>query len=285
MSIAYFVMVHQLPEQFERLMDAIYDPHDLFLVHVDLKSRLGIRRERRGVYRHVRHVCADKPNVHLMRSRFTNWGGWSLSKILLDAISIALRKRNDWTHFVNLSGQCFPLHSMNEIKSEIVAAGDVVHVEMLPIAELPDDDWHHAALPMTETPVRAIIRKGRQPPPTQFKMNYKGSQWVVLPRSFCNWLTKSDMTRTVAAYLRHRLLSDELIMQALVENGPFKHQLAAHYGREIVWPGPQVLTSADQDRLATTCAWFGRKFDPRVDKKIIDWLAERARPYPTHIKR
>jgi Core-2/I-Branching enzyme len=278
MPFAYFIMVHQLPDQFERLMQAIYHPNDLFLVHVDLKSRLGLKKQRRGVYREVRRICAGKPNVHLMRSRFTNWGGWSLSKILLDAIAIALQKRNDWTHFVNLSGQCFPLHPMSEIKNQIGAAGDAVHVEMLPIAELPDDDWHHAAHPMTETPVRALIRKGRQPPPAAFEMTCKGSQWVILPRSFCGWLNTADMTGKVAAYLRHRLLSDELIMQALVENSPFKNRLAAHYGREIVWPGPKVLTSSDQDRLATSAAWFARKFDQTIDKEIVDWLAERTRP-------
>jgi hypothetical protein len=278
MPIAYFIMVHQLPDQFERLMQAIFDPNDLFFVHVDLKSRLGLKKERRGVYGQVRRICAGKPNVHLMRSRFTNWGGWSLSKILLDAIMIALRTRKDWTHFVNLSGQCFPLHPLSEIKKQIDAAGDVVHVEMLPIADLPDDDWHHAAHPMTETPVRALVRKGHQPPPTEFQMTCKGSQWVILPRSFCEWVNTSDMTRKIATYLRHRLLSDELIMQALVENSPFKARLAAHYGREIVWPGPKVLTSADQDRLEKSSAWFARKFDPRIEKEIVDWLADRISP-------
>ncbi len=62
---AYFIMVHHLPLQFEWLMRAIYDPDDLFLVHVDLKSRLGIKADRRGVMREVRRICADKPNVRL----------------------------------------------------------------------------------------------------------------------------------------------------------------------------------------------------------------------------
>jgi Core-2/I-Branching enzyme len=275
MSFAYFIMVHHLPDQFERLMQAIYDPDDVFLVHVDLKSSLGLRKDRRGVYREVRRVCANKPNVHLMRSRFTNWGGWSLSKILLDAISIALRKQMDWTHFVNLSGQCLPLRPKSQIKHEIEGAAEAIHIEMLPIDELPDDDWHHAAHPMVETPVRAIIRKGRQPPPTDFRLTSKGSQWVILPRSFCEWVDGSDITGTITAYLRHRLLSDELIMQTLVENSPFKSRLAAHYGREIVWPGPKVLTCTDQPRLETSQAWFARKFDPRVDSKILEWLAAR----------
>jgi Core-2/I-Branching enzyme len=278
MPFAYFIMVHQLPDQFERLMQAIYDPEDLFLVHVDLKSRLGLKPERRGVYKHVRRICDSKANVHVLPSRFTNWGGWSLSKILLDAIRIALGKRDDWTHFINLSGQCFPLHPVAEIKAEIEAAGDALHVEMLPIAALPDDDWHHAAHPMIETPIRAFIRKGRQPSPTDFRMTCKGSQWVVLPRSFCAWIATSETTTKVSAYLRHRLLSDELIMQSLVENSPFQNRLAAHYGREIVWPGPKVLTLDDRQRLEASRRWFARKLDPRVDVRVIDWLAQKVRP-------
>lgn len=270
---AYFIMVHHLPQQFEWLMNAIYDPDDLFLVHVDLKSRLGLKKNRRGVMREVRRICAGKPNVRLMRSRFTNWGGWSLSKVLLDAIRIALRSDPHWRYFVNLSGQCYPLKPIAAIKREIAAAGDTVHVEMLPIAELPADDWHHNAHPMIETPLRALILPGRKAPPPGFSLTCKGSQWVILPRGFCEWAIEAPLTKRISSYLRGRLLSDELVMQALLENGPYADRLADHYGRAIVWPGPKTMTAADLPMLAQSPAWFARKFSLETDVTVLKQLS------------
>ncbi len=83
---------------------------------------------------------------------------------------------------------------MATIKREIAAAGDRVHVEMLPIAELPADDWHHNAHPMLETPLRAFILPGRKAPPIDFALTHKGSQWVILPRAFCEWMAEAPLT-------------------------------------------------------------------------------------------
>jgi len=273
-KIAYFIMVHHKPAQFDWLLRAIYDPADLFLVHVDAKSRLGLKRDRSGVMQGVRDACAGKPNVRLMRSRFTNWGGWSLSQALLDAIAIALKADSEWRYFVNLSGQCYPLKPMDVVKREMDQRGDIAHVQMRPIETLPSDDWHHRAHPMFETPIRAFILPGRKKPPHDFAMSYKGSQWTVLPRSFCEWIVSSATTRRVSAYLKGLLLSDELIMQTLVENSPYRDRVADHYGREILWPGPKLLTMEDLPLLEASPAWFGRKFDAEVDPAVLLALAD-----------
>ncbi len=273
-KIAYFIMVHHKPAQFDWLMRAIYTPGDLFLVHVDLKSRLGLKRDRRGVMAAVRATCAGKPNVHLMRSRFTNWGGWSLSKILLDAVRDALRRDPEWRYFVNLSGQCYPLKPLDTIRRELAERGDAVHVQMWPIAERPVDDWHHRAHPMLETPLKAFILPGRKPDPQAFTMLNKGSQWTILPRAFCEWLVSAPITRQIAAYMRSLLLTDELIVQTLVSNGPFANRVAEHYGREIVWPGPKTFGIEDLPMLRASPAFFARKFDAARDPALMTALAD-----------
>jgi hypothetical protein len=272
-KLAYFVMVHHKPEQFEWLVNAIADPADLILVHVDLKSRLGIKASRRGVMKDVRRIVEGRPNVRVLPSRATNWGGWSLSSMLIDAIRTALDSDPDWSHFVNLSGQCYPLKPMPVIRQTLADSGDAVHVELLEINQLPADDWHRDASPMFETPLRAFRLKGPQAPPTEFALEHKGSQWVMLPRSFCEWMVASPMLPKITRYLRRRLLSDELIMQTLVQNSPFRDQVAPHYGREIIWPGPKVLTSADLPLLRSTDALFARKFDYEKDRAVLEALA------------
>ncbi|QXQ07597.1 beta-1,6-N-acetylglucosaminyltransferase [Sphingosinicellaceae bacterium] len=280
-KLAYFVMVHHKPAQFGWLLDAIdepaadrgSDPGDLIMVHVDMKSRLGLKADRRGVMAEVRRLCAGRPNVRILPSRFTNWGGWSLSQMLLDAIASALKADGEWEYFINLSGQCYPLHPLPALKQALADGSDSVHVELLRIADLPADDWHHAASPMLELPLRAIRRSGRQAAPEGFAVDHKGSQWVMLPRSFCEWIVTSPLVPPITKYLRGRLLSDELIMQTLALNSPFRDRIAGHYGREIYWPGPRVLTRDDLPVLSHSTSLFARKFDAEVDEQVLRALA------------
>lgn len=271
---AWFVMVHHKPVEFEWLINALAATGDPIFVHVDAKSRLGLKRDRRDIMRHVRRIISLHDNIRLMRSRFTNWGGWSLSQVLLDAIKLALRTDATWTHFVNLSGQCYPLQRIETIKRQVAAAGDLVHVEILPIATLPADDWHRSTPAMIETPLRAF-KTGITAQPHGFTVDHKGSQWVIVPRSFCEWLVAAPLTKEVIRYLKRRLLSDELVMQTLVVNGPFHARAAPHYGRTIFWPGPKVLTMADLPEMIAGSDWFGRKFDVSVDAEILYALAAR----------
>jgi hypothetical protein len=78
--IAWFVMAHQKPEQLRWIVEALAaagSPGELILLHIDLKSLLGLKAERRGMLQTARDLRSRYPAVRLMRPRFTNWGGWS----------------------------------------------------------------------------------------------------------------------------------------------------------------------------------------------------------------
>ena len=267
--LAYFILAHHRPEQLRLLVETIASPRDLVLLHVDLKSMLGIRPERNGTWRMAKTLAREMPNVVLMRPRFTNWGGWSLSQVLLDAIDMALERDPDWTHFVNLSGQCLPIRPLAEIRARLAAAGDQVFVELRHFNSLPADDWHLKWHPMIELPHKAVKRAGKRRPPEGFELEYKGSQWCILPRGFCEWQRTAPVAAEIRRYLRGLLLSDELLMQTLVRNGPWRDRVAAFYGREIVWPGPKVMTTADWTMLDHSPAFFARKFDIEHDREVV----------------
>jgi hypothetical protein len=270
---AYLVLAHQRPRQLRMLLEAISDPRDLILLHVDLKSLLGLQSKRNGVWAMARDLARHYPNVLLMRPRFTNWGGWSLSQLMLDGIELALHSSSDWTHLINLSGQCYPIKPIDEIRSELSSAGDQVFVQLRHLSTLPDDDWHLRWHSMVELPHRAIKLKRPRTPPSGFELEYKGSQWCILPRSFCEWQRQAPVAQQIRRYLRGLLLSDELIVQTLVRNGPWRDKVATHYGREIVWPGPRVMTMADWPLLMASPALFARKFDHLIDAEVVPALA------------
>ena len=282
-GIAYFILAHHRPQQLRWLVEALARPsgphRDTIILHVDRKSTLGLKAERRGIWQTAKVLAAEHPNVILMPPRFTNWGGWSLARIQLDAIAIALQASAEWSHFINLSGQCYPIKPIEQIRQALAADPDQVFVELRHLSTLPDDDWHLRWHPMIELPHRAVWFKGPRPPPAGFELAFKGSQWSILPRAFCEWQQRAPIAKPIKRYLRHLLLSDELIMQTLVRNGPWRGKVASHYGREIIFPGPKVMTRDDLPRLLSSPALFSRKFDHGLDPEVLPQLA-RQLSYP-----
>ena len=196
-------------------------------------------------------------------------------QIQLDAIADALRISPDWTHFINLSGQCYPIKPVQEIRTQLALAEDQVFVDLRHFSTPPLDDWHLRWHPIIEPPHRTVKRAGPRLPPVDFELEHKGSQWSILPRAFCTWQQRAPAAHRIRRYLRGLLLSDELIIQSLVRNGPWRDRTAPHYGREIIWPGPKALTMADWPRLMASSAFFARKFDPAVDDQIVPALARK----------
>lgn len=278
-GIAYFILAHHRPQQLRWLVEALAHSddarRDTIILHIDRKSMLGLKAERRGVWQMAKSLAAEYPNVLVMRPRFTNWGGWSLARIQLDAIAMALEASPDWSHFVNLSGQCYPIKPDEQIRQTLAADPDQVFVELRHLSTLPADDWHLRWHPMLELPHRAVKFKGPRLPPADFELAYKGSQWSILPRAFCEWQQRAPIAKPIRRYLSRLLLSDELIIQTLVRNGPWRDKVAPHFGREIVFPGPTVLTRDDLPRLMRSPAFYARKFDQRRDPEILPLLARR----------
>ena len=283
---AYFILAHHRPEHLRWLVEALTGSEqgrrDLILLHVDRKSMLGLKKDRAGIWPAAKAIAAKHPNVTLMRPRFTNWGGWSLSQIQLDAVDLALRLSGDWSHFLNLSGQCYPIKPREHIDAALAADPERVFVEMRPFSSLPADDWHLRWHPMIELPHKAYKLPGPRRPPAGFEIAFKGSQWSILPRSFCEWQRSAPVGRAVRRYLRGLLLSDELVVQTLVRNGPWRDRVAPHPGHEIVWPGPKVMTREDMPRLLASPAFFSRKFDHHRDPGILPELAGRFGYSLTH---
>lgn len=44
-SIVYFILVHRLPKQFKRLFEAIYEPGNSYLIHIDKKASNELKAE------------------------------------------------------------------------------------------------------------------------------------------------------------------------------------------------------------------------------------------------
>ncbi|MBP6434603.1 MAG: glycosyl transferase, partial [Sphingorhabdus sp.] len=100
--IAYFLLVHRYPAQFKRLFQAIYAPGNHYVIHVDKSSGVALSEE-------IADFLAPYQGVDLLEPRDALWGGYSLVEAELRGMARLLEMGENWTHYINLSGQDFPL--------------------------------------------------------------------------------------------------------------------------------------------------------------------------------
>lgn len=275
MRLAYLITAHRNAPQLSRLLKAIYDPRDLFIVHVDARSP-----EVRATA--LRFARETGPNVHVVPGRKIIWAGISQTQNQLRLMRHALQwsagigaDAAPWDYFINLSGQDYPLRTPNEIRNELASHGaDKNYIEVL--------DYDTASAPMIPRTkfyhfeVFGKVRrlKIERKPPTDLHL-YWGSGWFTVTRAFCALAAHSAKSRQIARYVRFVRSSDEMFFQTLLMNSDLRDTLVSDNHRKIVWAGgahPRTFTLDDADELLTSKAHFARKFDETIDGRILNLI-------------
>ncbi|MEK6372213.1 MAG: beta-1,6-N-acetylglucosaminyltransferase [Acidobacteriota bacterium] len=279
MKLAYFILVHHKPAQLRRLMRAIWRPQHVYVIHVDRRASAECRRAARDLSRAA--------NVALLPPSRCYWGGWSLVRTELRAMR-RLMAMGEWSYYVNLSGQDFPLRTQEEIAAELERlprrdwleferaldpgrATELARREQVLAVELP---WREKPrLIYWAPPWRAPLLKGAT--------RYLGSQWKVLTREACEFLTVPRNTRRFRAAYWATDVPDESFFQTVLLNSTRRAHVAGRNWHFVDWfsgPAyPRVLDMSDLPRLEASDAFFARKFDDSVDDAVIAALEERLR--------
>lgn len=279
MKLAYFILVHHKPAQLRRLMRAIWRPQHFYVIHVD-------RRAPRECLRAAREL-ARAANVALLPQSRCSWGGWSLVRTELRAMR-RLMAMGEWSYYINLSGQDFPLRTQEEIAA---------HLERLPNRDWVDFERSLDPDRATEQARREAVLAVELPwrekpwliywaPPWrgslfQGALRYLGSQWKMITRESCELLAVPKNTRRFRAAYWGTLVPDESFFQTVLLNSNRRAMVAGRNWHFVDWhtgpAHPRVLDISDLPRLEASDALFARKFDDGFDGTVLDALEERLR--------
>ena len=103
--VAFGIFSYRDVGQTERLLRAIYRPHNHYCIHQDASSPGHMRDA-------LTSLVACLPNVQLVDTAIdVKWGTWSVVEAELTCMKLLLQ-RPGWRYYMNLTGQEFPLHSM-----------------------------------------------------------------------------------------------------------------------------------------------------------------------------
>jgi hypothetical protein len=304
MSLAYLILAHKSPDQVERLFRAIHHPDDCFVLHFD--RRAGAKLHELG-----RALVRKYSNVFALPSRAILWGGAIMTEVQIAAMQCALDHSSTWEHFINLTGQDFPLKSRDEILAELAPRAGNSFVSWFD--PLQENLWQNARARLNryylDSPALTRIlqlpgvghRLGsllgwtnrlphlpfyRRRWPDFFRY-YGGANHVILNREACVYLNSDARAQRIRLWLRHAAHANEITFQSVLLNSPLAPTLVNAHFREIVFPSPDsphptTVTETDLPRLAASEAFFARKFDPVKSGPVMDVLERKIQFHETN---
>ncbi|MFL5516077.1 MAG: hypothetical protein ACJ8DJ_07965 [Gemmatimonadales bacterium] len=301
MTAVYLVISYRNPSQVLRLVSALREgPGAEVVVRHDQRTTQLARGdvEERGA-----HLLEDGIQIE--------WGELSHVRVLLGALEWALEHLNpDW--LLVLSGQDYPLRPMADIEAGLAGSGKDAFLSSaweLPLdrrPEPPDDQFflrygyrHYRApdwVPRAPGALRPVVYTREMPLALGTRVGIRRVRLPFGPDLRCfvsaDWLTVSARAawaitetargdRALMRYYRRVLIPSESLFATILLNHPDLE--VSREGRRFLpfgrpgAPHPDVLTSADLDRLIGSGMDFARKFDVEVDAEVLDALDDRRR--------
>ena len=269
--IAYFLLVHRYPAQFKRLFKAIYLPGNQYVIHVDKSSGKALEQE-------ISAFLKPYQGAELLKSRDALWGGYSLVEAELRGITRLLEMDNRWSHYINLSGQDFPLKSQNYIRQFFSANPGKQFIRVLDQAKERPDTMNRISHMFIEKHGK-MIATGVARPYMLGEKPFIGTQWKAVTRSFCEYVCHNPGAERFKAFYRNSFIADEAFFQTVMMNS-IDHGIVMNDDlRMIDWVPdgdiklrPRNYDETDFDQLQRSTDLFARKFDAEYKTEVLSLL-------------
>jgi hypothetical protein len=269
--IGYFILLHRFPDQFKRMFKAIYAPGNSYVIHVDENSGDEFAAD-------IAAFLKPYQGVAIIESKKARWGGYSLVDAELRGMAKLLTMNQSWTHFINLSGQDFPLKSQAYIREFLHANPRRQYIRALDQRALRPDTLNRVGYVFVE----ALGRVFRTRLPRPFLKGAKpfiGTQWKAVTRGFCQFAVHHPSAERFKQFYRRSFIPDEAFFQTLLMNSGGQGEVMNDDLRTIDWVPdgdiklrPRTFVAADAMRLTLSPDLFARKFDAGEDAEIFDLL-------------
>lgn len=265
--IGYLILVHRYPDQFKRLFTAIHNDENHYVVHVDKNAGTDLESE-------IRDFLLPYSNAEMIRSEKAIWGGYSLVDAELRGME-RLLEMGEWSHFINLSGQDFPLKPQKQITAFLNANLDREFIKVMD-QDLDRPDTMHRVSEYVVELEESIQRTARSRPFLTGATPYIGNQWMIVTRAFCEFVCRDPSVDRYKEFYENTLIADEGFFQTVMMNCAIESEITSDDLRMIDWiPDgdiklrPRTYQFTDAADLTASSDLFARKFDQTVDDEIL----------------
>lgn len=287
---AYLIAAHDNYYVLAQLMRLLDDPRNDIYLHVDAKAREFDSSRFSSLCRHSRVTMLPRMKVY--------WGDYSQVESVLRMLAVALK--GNYAYFHVLSGADLPLKSPDHIHQFFAdhAGAEFVAFNKAPVYT---HDWlayFHPANRLAKSPhslttaaharftrVSVAVQRRLQIDRTRawgVEIKY-GSDWYSITSGLAQHLV--DNEKRIRGWFRWSFNPVEYYVQTAVWNSPFRARVfdmddPYHSSMRLIdFPrgsgsSPYTWRASDFEELVTSNRLFARKFNPAVDREIIDLLVE-----------
>lgn len=257
MSIAYLILAHKDPIQLLRLVNAIYNKQDSFVIHVDGTSSL---EDFQVLFKEYR-------NVIFITERCKAISG-SYEQIVAILRGLRLIKTSTKTdRIVILSGQDYPIKKLSEIRKFFASNAAQIFMECV---KIPCKNLNHGGT--WRFPNYDIIKDSL--------VFYNGSPWISFPVDVIKVIFDYlELNPLFASYFVKVYMPSESFFQTLLMNCGVDEVISkitnAHLYLKI--PSKQmfkseVLSDEDLSLILTSQSLFAKKFETGRSARILNYI-------------
>jgi hypothetical protein len=304
MRLAYIITAHKYPEQLERLIRRLNADGAWFFVHVDKKTDAA-------TYRRMTELVRDLPNVRFAKKRYPcrYMTLFSAVQAVVEGVKQIFAEQVPFDYLVYLTGQDYPIKTNAQIAAFLENAAGQSFLSYLPLpfeGRHPSggriiqnagriECWHlhlfghYVRVPLRQSALWARALNRVLPKKRQFPKGFQpfgGWAYWCLARQHVEYLHKFvESNLSFVNFFRYVKSADEIFVQTILLNSPFKDQIVNDDLRYVDWSSddchPKLLGAEDIDHLAASPKLFARKFDLVADARILDLIDKKilsARP-------
>jgi Core-2/I-Branching enzyme len=281
-KVAYLILAHCAPEQLVRLVGSLPEDSPV-LIHVD-------RRANPAVYKRCVDLMAGRPVTFVSRHA-CRWGAFGIVQGTMTLINALDASGVHFDYATLLSGADYPIKSNGEIAAFLGRNKGAEFIESFSVMKPNRWSGHGGHYKAPEKVLCRHLRfrsrvmriPGLRRMPAGLEP-FGGSQWWTLSREAITYIARFvENTPKLVSFSKQSFIPDESFVQTIISNSSFASRVTGSDHRVIVWdrpapPYPATLTMNDLDMLLASDCLFARKFDAKLDSKILDALDEHNSP-------
>jgi hypothetical protein len=275
--MAFLIMAYKDPAQIERLVKSL--SHENFDIYIHLDKKVSIKS--------FAYLSGLDRTFFTQTRKVIHWAGYSFVQSVLNCMEEILHE-NSYDFISVISGQDYPIKSVNTIYDFFNAHKGTSFLSYVePVAQW----WEHARLRYEKYHLTNFSFKGRYL--VQWVLNSVSPKrtfpfFGTLYGGPCAtwWSLSTDCAKYVVQFMKDHpeigryanftWAPDELLIPSIIMNSPFRDKIVNDNRRYIDWSqggaNPKILTVEDFDSLMNSSKLLARKFDVKVDARILDLI-------------
>ncbi|XP_068461080.1 beta-1,3-galactosyl-O-glycosyl-glycoprotein beta-1,6-N-acetylglucosaminyltransferase 3-like [Clinocottus analis] len=203
--IAYSMVIHEKIEMFERLLRAIYNPQNIYCVHVDQKATKEFKKA-------VEAILSCFPNVFIAsRLESVVYASWYRVQADLNCMDDLLNSQVQWRYLLNTCGADFPIKTNREMIQALKALDGKNSMETEITQNHKKRRWMYH-YNVTTAIIWTDVKKS--PPPISSPM-FQGNAYFVATRAFVEHVMQDKEVQKLLEWEKDTYSPDEHLWATL----------------------------------------------------------------------